>query len=92
MTIKMTFAKLLEGLIGHPVELARFGVTLDLLIEACGVELLEPDAEFRKLLRRQLGNGLGDVFYAHGRNIPSKAPVVECLGSPLIGPAHRVFR
>ena len=47
MTIKVALTEFLKGPLGHPVELSRLGVTFDLLIEAYGVELLEPDAEFR---------------------------------------------
>ena len=92
MTIKKALAEFTEFLIGQPVELARFGITLDLLIEAHGVKFLEPDAEFRKLVRGQFGDGLGDVIDAHGPNIAAKARAVECLGPRLVRPPHRAFR
>ncbi len=50
-------AEIGEGLFGEPVELASLGVALDLLIEARGIERLEPVAEFRELVGRKLGNG-----------------------------------
>jgi hypothetical protein len=40
------------------------GVTLDLAIEAVGLERLEPGAEFRVLLGRQAGDGFLKVFDA----------------------------
>ena len=44
--------KIVDGLIGQSVELAGLGVTLDFLIEARGVERLEPRAKFGELVRR----------------------------------------
>jgi hypothetical protein len=53
-------------------QLGGLGVALDLLIEARGVELLEPGAEFRKLAGRQLGDGFFEVFDGQGFNIAEK--------------------
>ena len=48
----VTIMKIVDGLIGQSVELAGLGVTLDFLIEARGVERLEPRAKFGELVRR----------------------------------------
>lgn len=45
------------------------GVTLNLAIEAHGLERLEPRAEFRVLVGRQAGDGFLKVFDAHIANI-----------------------
>jgi hypothetical protein len=46
------FAEIIDSLITEPVEPAGPGITLDLLVETCGVKSLEPGAEFRELLGR----------------------------------------
>jgi len=56
-------------LVGEAIELAGLGVTLDLAIEALGLELPEPRAKFRLLIGRQAGDGLFKVFDAHAANI-----------------------
>lgn len=58
-----------ERLFGEAVEPPGLGVTFDLLIEACSIECLEPVAEFRELVRRQLGDGLFEVFDGYRWNI-----------------------
>jgi hypothetical protein len=62
-------AQIVDGLIGEPVEFAGLGVTLDLAIEAVGLERLEPDEEFRVLVGRQAGDGILNVFDAHNVNM-----------------------
>src|ERR1700682_1824528 len=62
-------AQVVDGLIGEAVELAGLGVTLDLAIEAIGLERLEPSAEFRVLVGWQGGDGFLKVFDAHNANI-----------------------
>ena len=62
-------AQIGDGLISEPVELAGLGVTLDLAIEAVGLECLEPGAELRVLVGRQPGDGFLKVFDAHDANI-----------------------
>jgi hypothetical protein len=44
-------------------------VTLDLAIEAIGLERLEPGTEFRILIGRQAGDGFLKVFDANNDNI-----------------------
>jgi hypothetical protein len=55
-------AEFRERPVGKPVELAGVGVALDRAVEALGLERLKSDAEFRKLVRRELGDGLFDVI------------------------------
>jgi len=71
-----TLAEIGEGLFGEAVELAGLGVALDLVIEAPGIERLEPVAEFREFVRRQLGDGLFEVFDGHGVNIAARGGFV----------------
>lgn len=65
-----------KGLLGQAVEPAGLGVALDLVIEARGIERLEPVAEFREFVRRQLGDGLFEVFDGHGQNIAGRREFV----------------
>src|SRR5437763_16914840 len=58
-----------ERFIGEPVEPPGFCVALDLAVETVSLERLEPGAEFRKLLRRELGDGFFDVFHGHAHRI-----------------------
>ena len=59
------FAEVVDGLVGEMIELARLGVALDLLVEARGVERIEPVAELRELIGGQLGDGVFEVFDGH---------------------------
>jgi hypothetical protein len=70
-------AEIAHGSIGQLIYLAGFGVTLDLLIELRGVELLEPIPELRKLVGRQLSNRFFKVFDGHERNIAKELGSVE---------------
>jgi vacuolar-type H+-ATPase catalytic subunit A/Vma1 len=70
-------AKISEGLFGEPVELTGLDVTFDLLIEARGIERLEPVAEFRELIGRQLGDGLFEVFDGHVKKYSMIRPQAE---------------
>ena len=58
-----------QRLFGEAIELASLGVTLDLAVEARGIERLKPVAEFRELIGRQLGDGLFEVFDGHQSHI-----------------------
>lgn len=51
-----------QSLVRKLIELAACCVTLDLFVETVSVECLEPSAERRKLMRRQLRDGLLDVL------------------------------
>jgi hypothetical protein len=62
-------AQAVDGLIGEPVEFAGLDVTLDLAIEAIGLELFEPGAELRVLVGRQACDGFFEVFDAHNADI-----------------------
>ena len=53
----------------EPVEFAGLDVTLDLAIEAIGLELFEPGAELRVLVGRQACDGFLEVFDAHNADI-----------------------
>ena len=70
-----------EGLSGEAIERAAFGVAVDLIIEACRVERLEPAAESRELIGRQRGDGLFEVFNGHGENIALESQFV------MVGPS-----
>src|SRR5207253_5703318 len=61
-----------ERLVGEPVELAAFGVALDLAVEAVSFERLEPCAELRKLVGSKFCDGFLDVFDGHGRRISQR--------------------
>jgi hypothetical protein len=61
--------QVVDGPIGERVKLAGLSVSLDLAIEAVGLERLEPGAEFRVLVGRQAGDGFLKVFDAHNANI-----------------------
>jgi hypothetical protein len=57
-----TDAQICKCLFSKTVEPARLRVSLYLLIELPGVELLEPSTKSRQLIRRQFRHGLFDVF------------------------------
>jgi len=57
--------QIVDGLIAEQVEFAGLNVTLDLTVEAIGLERLEPGAELRVLVGRQAGDGFLEVFDAH---------------------------
>lgn len=67
-----------ECLFGETVEFARRGVAFDLAIEARGIERLEPVAEFRELVGRQLGDGLFEVCEGHGGYISRLGDYRRC--------------
>jgi len=77
-------AKIVQRLIGQAIKPPFLGVALDLLIEARGVELLEPGAKLRELIRRQLGDsfsissmvGRNDDI-CHGRACPGHPRLLE---------------
>jgi hypothetical protein len=77
-------AQIVDGLIGEAVELAGLGVSLDLAIQAVGLECLESSAEFRVLVGRQAGDGFLDVFDAHNANV-----IWDFFGCHGITPAGR---
>lgn len=54
-----------ERLVGEPIEPAGPGVALDLVIEACDIERLEPVAKLRELIRRQFGDSVFEVLDGH---------------------------
>ena len=59
-------AHIVDGLLGEAVEPAGLDVTLNLLIEAHGVKLVEPSEEARKVVGRQLGDRVFQFFDGHG--------------------------
>ena len=64
-----------KGFVREPVELAANGIALDLFVETCGVERLEPGPERPKFLGRQPGDGFLDIFNGgHGQRIAQGVP------------------
>lgn len=61
-----------ESLFGQAIEPAGLGVALDLLIEARGIERLEPVGEICELVGRQVGDGLFEVFDGHKEQLMEK--------------------
>ncbi len=59
------FTKIGKRLVGEAIEFAGLSVALDLLIEARGVECLEPVAKSGELVGRELGDGFFEVFDGH---------------------------
>jgi len=57
-----TCAEIGQGLFSQPVELARCGILLDLLVEALRLERLEPGSEPYELIGRKFSYGLFNVF------------------------------
>jgi hypothetical protein len=47
------------------------------LVEARRVELFEPRAKLRKLVRRQLSDGFSDVFNDHGGKYTAKGEEIN---------------
>jgi len=59
---RATGTKIGQRLVSQPVELARLGILLDLLIEVPCLKFLESCPEAHELVGRQFGHGLLDVF------------------------------
>ena len=55
-------AQFVDRCVSKPVEVAALGVTLDLLIEARRIKLLEPGAKAREIVGGQLGDSPFNVF------------------------------
>jgi hypothetical protein len=58
---------------GEPTKFSRSGVEFPKVIGAARLECGEPPTQTGELIRRQLGNGFGDLFNLHHRSI-------SCLG------------
>ena len=56
------------AVIREAIKPAGLGIALEFLIEARGIERLEPVAEFRELVGREFGDSLFEVFDGHKRN------------------------
>lgn len=73
-------AQIVDGRLGEAVEPARPGVALDLVVEARGVERLEPGAEAREVVGREVGDGLLKVFEWHGGGHIAQLRSLGCHG------------
>ena len=83
------FTEVGDGLIGEMVEFAGLGITLDFPIEARGIDRLEPFAEFRELVGRQLRHGFFEVFDGHVKMYIILGPYSERTSMPAISHPSR---
>ena len=54
-----------KGAAGEPAEFSRGGIEFFCVVGAACLECGEPAAEADELIRRQLGNSIGDFFNFH---------------------------
>jgi addiction module HigA family antidote len=88
----MAFTEIGEGLLCETVEPASLGIALDLLIEARGIERLEPFAEFCELAGRQFGDSLFEVFDGHAKTYTIEPPNTERTHMPAVSHPGRLLR
>jgi hypothetical protein len=62
---------------GEPTKFNRSGIELLGVVSAAGLECRKPVAEAGELIRRQLGDGFGDVFDFHAGQYSTAGGLVE---------------